>query len=50
MDNDVKTTLSGGGAGICLIIGSMIPGLEHICMPLAGALMMVWAWLTNKKD
>jgi len=48
MNNDTKTSVAGGVAGVCQLVGLFVPGAHALCDPISAVAIVVLGWFTNK--
>ena len=48
MDN-LKTTVTGGIAAACQVVGLFVPGAHAICGPIGAAALALFAWFAKDK-
>ncbi len=46
---DYKTTVAGGVAAACQIVGLFLPGAHAICDPVGAAALAIFAWFAKDK-
>lgn len=47
---DYKTTLAGGTAAICQVLGFFVPGVHAVCDPVGAAALALFAWFAKDKS
>ena len=46
---DYKTTITGGVAAACQVIGMFVPAAHAICEPIGAAALALFAWFAKDK-
>lgn len=47
---DWKTTVTGGVAGVCQLLGLFVPAAHQLCDPIGAAALALFGWFASDKS